>query len=127
MEKRMKTSPGLLVVMLTLLLAAGPGIGLGAETARNPFMNTSQSTPPSDYALAVGLVRLHGLVVVGEQQQAILSCPDGASTQRAYHHVATGHSIQVAYDGKNYAFRVRLNSTGVTLTTNNQESYTLEL
>ena len=118
----------MLMTWAAVLLITGPMAARAEDPAqRNPFMSTTQSAAPSQFALAADLVRLHGLVTVGGESRAILSCPADGSGRLAYHLVGNGRTVRVGLNTMNYSYRVRLHADGVVLTGTNKETYKLEL
>nr|WP_320115825.1 hypothetical protein [uncultured Desulfuromonas sp.] len=128
----MKTIGGRTVLMLATLTlwTAVPMQGYAADppAQRNPFMSTNQNTAPSEYALAADKVRLHGLVTVGGESRAILSCPEDDSEKRTYYLIGSARTVvRVASNDMIYKFQACLNKGSLLLSDTNQKTYKLDL
>ncbi len=128
----MKTIGGRTVLMLATLTlwTAVPMQGYAADppAQRNPFMSTNQNTAPSEYALAADKVRVHGLVTIGSENRAILSCPQNNSGKLTYYLIGSARTVvRVASNNMIYKFQVRLHQDGLVLSDTNQKTYKLDL
>ena len=119
---------GLALLFTALLLPATARSESAAdESGRNPFLTKSSALIKPDFDLAASLVRLHGLVLVGDEKRAIISIELSTGNTLDFLTLAGSKRLRVLVDGTEYGFTAQLTANGVALTGDNKKKYVVEL